>query len=32
MDRTEQDSGSRELVARDPEGNTWSFGTYHPEM
>lgn len=26
------DYGSREFTARDPEGNTWSFGTYrgHP--
>lgn len=23
--------GSREYVARDPEGNLWSFGTYRPE-
>jgi uncharacterized glyoxalase superfamily protein PhnB len=22
--------GSREFSARDPEGNTWSFGTYDP--
>jgi uncharacterized glyoxalase superfamily protein PhnB len=21
--------GSREYGAKDPEGNTWSFGTYH---
>ncbi len=32
MGLTEQDYGSREFSARDPEGNTWSFGTYHPEM
>jgi len=29
---SEQDYGSREFSARDPEGNTWSFGTYHPDM
>ena len=22
--------GSREYIARDPEGNEWSFGTYRP--
>ena len=27
---TDQDYGSREFVARDPEGNIWSFGTYDP--
>ena len=25
------DYDSREYMARDPEGNLWSFGTYHPE-
>jgi uncharacterized glyoxalase superfamily protein PhnB len=25
------DYGSREFVARDPEGNLWSFGTYRGE-
>ena len=25
------DYGSREYMARDPEGNIWSFGTYRPE-
>jgi uncharacterized glyoxalase superfamily protein PhnB len=25
------DYGSREFMARDPEGNIWSFGTYRPE-
>lgn len=25
---TEQDYGSREFAAKDPEGNLWSFGTY----
>ena len=24
----ERDYGSRDFVARDPEGNIWSFGTY----
>jgi uncharacterized glyoxalase superfamily protein PhnB len=24
----DQDYGSREFAVRDPEGNTWSFGTY----
>jgi uncharacterized glyoxalase superfamily protein PhnB len=24
------DYGSREFGARDPEGNSWSFGTYQP--
>jgi uncharacterized glyoxalase superfamily protein PhnB len=28
---TEQDYGSREYAARDPEGHTWSFGTYRPK-
>jgi uncharacterized glyoxalase superfamily protein PhnB len=27
----EQDYGSREFVARDPEGNLWSFGNYRGE-
>jgi uncharacterized glyoxalase superfamily protein PhnB len=27
---TDQDYGSREFTARDPEGNVWSFGTYQP--
>ncbi|PSL00167.1 putative glyoxalase superfamily protein PhnB [Murinocardiopsis flavida] len=25
---TDQEYGSREYVARDPEGNLWGFGTY----
>ena len=25
------DYGSREFIARDPEGNRWSFGTYRGE-
>jgi len=27
---TDQDYGSRDYSARDPEGNVWSFGTYDP--
>ena len=27
---TDTDYGSREYVARDPEGNLWGFGTYRP--
>jgi uncharacterized glyoxalase superfamily protein PhnB len=30
MGLTDQDYGSREFIARDPEGNIWSFGTYDP--
>ena len=26
----DQDYGSRDYSARDPEGNVWSFGTYNP--
>lgn len=26
------DYGSRGYTARDPEGNVWSFGTYHPKV
>ena len=26
----DQDYGSRDFAARDPEGNVWSFGTYRP--
>ncbi len=26
----DQDYGSREFAAEDPEGNIWSFGTYDP--
>jgi uncharacterized glyoxalase superfamily protein PhnB len=32
MPLTDQDYGSREYAARDPEGNIWSFGTYRPEL
>jgi uncharacterized glyoxalase superfamily protein PhnB len=28
MELTDQDYGSRDFAARDPEGNVWSFGTY----
>jgi uncharacterized glyoxalase superfamily protein PhnB len=27
---TDQDYGSRDFAAADPEGNVWSFGTYDP--
>lgn len=30
MEPTDQDYGSRDYAARDPEGNLWSFGTYRP--
>jgi uncharacterized glyoxalase superfamily protein PhnB len=30
MEPTDQDYGSRDFSARDPEGNLWSFGTYRP--
>jgi uncharacterized glyoxalase superfamily protein PhnB len=30
MELTDQDYGSREYAAEDPEGNIWSFGTYNP--
>jgi uncharacterized glyoxalase superfamily protein PhnB len=30
MPPTDQDCGSRDFTARDPEGNVWSFGTYAP--
>ncbi|MFJ9299296.1 VOC family protein [Streptomyces asoensis] len=29
---TDQDYGSRDYLARDLEGNLWSFGTYAPEL
>jgi uncharacterized glyoxalase superfamily protein PhnB len=32
MGLTDQDYGSRDFAARDPEGNMWVFGTYQPEM
>lgn len=30
MGLTDQDYGSREYAAGDPEGNVWCFGTYRP--
>jgi uncharacterized glyoxalase superfamily protein PhnB len=30
MEPTDQDYGSRDYTARDPEGHLWSFGTYKP--
>lgn len=30
MPLTDQDYGSREYAAHDPEGNVWGFGTYRP--
>jgi uncharacterized glyoxalase superfamily protein PhnB len=30
MEPTDQDYGSRDYAARDPEGNVWCFGTYRP--
>ncbi|MFJ7766911.1 VOC family protein [Streptomyces sp. NPDC097107] len=32
MPPTDQDYGSRDCMARDLEGNIWSFGTYAPEI
>ncbi|MFC9847603.1 VOC family protein [Streptomyces sp. NPDC060223] len=32
MPPTDQDYGSRDYMARDIEGNIWSFGTYAPEI
>lgn len=29
-DLGETEHGSRDFTVRDPEGNLWSFGTYHP--
>lgn len=29
---TDQEYGSRDYTARDPEGNLWSFGTYVPRI
>ncbi|MER5291034.1 MULTISPECIES: VOC family protein [Streptomyces] len=31
MPPTDQDYGSRDYMARDAEGNIWSFGTYAPQ-
>ena len=30
MELTDQDYGSREYAAKDPEGNVWCFATYRP--
>ena len=30
MPPTDQDYGARDYMARDIEGNVWSFGTYAP--
>jgi uncharacterized glyoxalase superfamily protein PhnB len=30
MGLTDQDYGSRDYAAKDPDGNTWFFGTYRP--
>ncbi|MET8813468.1 VOC family protein [Streptomyces sp. NPDC004549] len=32
MPPTDQDYGSRDYMARDAEGNVWSFGTYAPAI
>ncbi|CAL9572893.1 VOC family protein [Streptomyces sp. enrichment culture] len=32
MPPTDQDYGARDYMARDLEGNIWSFGTYAPEV
>ncbi|GED87782.1 VOC family protein [Streptomyces sp. NPDC002405] len=32
MPPTDQDYGSRDYMARDVEGNIWSFGTYAPRV
>ncbi|NXY96287.1 VOC family protein [Streptomyces sp. BR123] len=32
MEPTDQDYGSRDYMARDVEGNIWSFGTYAPQL
>ncbi|MES5822669.1 VOC family protein [Streptomyces sp. RG80] len=32
MPPTDQDYGARDYMARDLEGNIWSFGTYTPEF
>ncbi|MEU5806799.1 VOC family protein [Streptomyces sp. NPDC047718] len=32
MEPTDQDYGSRDYMARDVEGNVWSFGTYAPQL
>jgi uncharacterized glyoxalase superfamily protein PhnB len=30
MEPTDQEYGSRDYAARDPEGHVWTFGTYRP--
>ncbi|MFI9184444.1 VOC family protein [Streptomyces goshikiensis] len=32
MEPTDQEYGSRDYMARDGEGNIWSFGTYAPQV
>ncbi|MFJ5551527.1 VOC family protein [Streptomyces sp. NPDC093225] len=32
MEPTDQEYGSRDYMARDGEGNIWSFGTYAPAV
>lgn len=32
MEPTDQHYGSRDYMARDAEGNIWSFGTYAPQV
>ncbi|MEV0409267.1 VOC family protein [Streptomyces sp. NPDC050448] len=32
MEPTDQEYGSRDYMARDAEGNIWSFGTYAPQV
>jgi uncharacterized glyoxalase superfamily protein PhnB len=32
MEPTDQPYGSRDFIARDPEGNLWSFGTYRAQV
>ena len=32
MPPTDQEYGSRDYIALDPEGNVWSFGTYQPAV
>ncbi|UQX00563.1 VOC family protein [Streptomyces sp. RerS4] len=32
MEPTDQEYGSRDYMARDAEGNIWSFGTYAPQL
>jgi uncharacterized glyoxalase superfamily protein PhnB len=32
MGLTDQDYGSREYAAKDPEGHVWCFGTYQPAV